>query len=87
MVKKKALISIKAVIERINRNLAAKGQILRATRTWMQMKLDYGEYYILNLNGNVMDTDIDPEELARKLGVLKEEDKVKRRSRKTKPKS
>ena len=44
--------------------LAAKGQILKATR--MQMKLDCGDYYILDLSGNVMDTDIDAEELARK---------------------
>ena len=29
-------------------------------------------YYILDLSGNVVDADIDPEALARKLGVLKE---------------
>ena len=34
-----------------------------------------GDYYILDLSGNVVDTHIDPEELARKLGVLKEGEK------------
>jgi hypothetical protein len=75
----KVPISIQAVIQRINRKLAAKGQILMATRRW---KLDYGDYYILDLSGNVMDANIDPEELARKLGVLKERENVKRRSKK-----
>ena len=65
--KKKVPVS---VIERINRKLAAKSQILMATRR-VKMKLDYGHYYIIDLSGNVMDMDINPEELARKLGVLK----------------
>ena len=42
------------------------------------MKLDYGDYYILDLNGKVMDTHIDPEKLARKLRVWKEEEEVER---------
>jgi CRP/FNR family transcriptional regulator, cyclic AMP receptor protein len=72
----------RTIVQRINQKLVAKGQILMATRR-MKMKLDYGDYYILDLSGNVMDLDIDPEELARKLGVLNEGEKVKRRSRKT----
>jgi hypothetical protein len=56
-----------------------------ATRK-MKMTQHFGDYYILDLNGNVMDTHIDPEKLARKLGVLKEGEKVKHRSRKTRPK-
>jgi hypothetical protein len=35
-------------------------------------------YYILDLGGNVLDADIDPEALARKLGVLKEREDVER---------
>jgi hypothetical protein len=31
--------------------------------------LHYGDYYILDLNGKVMDTHIDPEKLARELHV------------------
>ena len=52
----------------------------------MQIKAHLGDYYILDLSGNVMDTHIDPEKLARKLGVLKEGEEVERRSRKTRPK-
>jgi hypothetical protein len=70
--KKKAPISI-AVIRRINRKLAAKGQILKARHSWAKLK----RYYILDLSGNVMDADIDPLELARKFGVLKEGEEVK----------
>ena len=77
----KVPISIQVVIERINRKLAAKGQILTTTRH-MKMKMHCGNYYILDLSGNVVDTHIDPEKLARKLRVLK----VKRRSRKARPK-
>jgi hypothetical protein len=44
----------------------------------MRVKLDYGDYYILDLNGKVMDTHIDPEKLARKLHVWKEEEEVER---------
>jgi hypothetical protein len=81
-------IEMKAsIVQRINRKLAAKGQILKIAHPWMKMKLHCGDYYILDLSGNVIVMDIDPEELARKLGVLKEGEKVKRRSRKTRPKS
>ena len=61
-----------AVIRRINRKLAAKGQILKARHSWAKVK----RYYILDLSGNVVDADIDPEALARKLGVLKEGEDV-----------
>ena len=81
----KVPISIHAVIQRINRKLAAKGQILTTTRH-MKMKMHCGDYYILDLSGNVVDTHIDPEELARKLRVLNEREAMKRRSRKARPK-
>ena len=77
---KKVSSSIRTVIERINWKLAAKGQILMPTR---RMTRQFGDYYILDLSGNVIDMDIDPEELARKLRVLKEEEKVECRSRNT----
>ena len=74
---------MKAIIKRINQKLAAKGQILIKATHWMKLKkINLGDYYILDLSGNVMDTHIDPEELARKLRVWK----VKRRSRKARPK-
>ncbi|HJW27632.1 MAG TPA: hypothetical protein VJ508_00100 [Saprospiraceae bacterium] len=74
---------MKAVIKRINQKLAAKGQILIKATRWMKLKkMDLGDYYILDLSGNVMDTHVDPAKLARRLRVLK----VKRRSRKARPK-
>ena len=76
---KKVSNSIRTVIERINLKLAAKGQVLMAAR---RMTRQFGDYYILDLSGNVIDMDIDPEELARKLRVLNEEEKVKYRPRK-----
>jgi hypothetical protein len=66
---KKVSSSIRIIIDRVNRKLAAKGQILLPTR---RMTRQFGDYYILDLSGNVIDRDIDPEELARKLRLLKE---------------
>ena len=75
MEKEKAPISMLAVIGQINRKLATKGQILKKARhPWVKPK----RYYILDLSGNVMDADVDPLELARKLGVLREGEEVER---------
>ena len=82
MAKKKA-VRLPEVVQRINRKLASKGQILMATQK-MHMTQHVGDYYILDLNGNVMDAHIDPEKLAHKLGVLKEGEEVV--PRKTRPK-
>jgi hypothetical protein len=72
MVKKKnKRKAVREILERINRKLAAKGQILIKATPWMKLKLDYGDYYTLDLSGKLMDTHIDPKELARKLRVLK----------------
>ena len=73
--KKKKKMRMSVVIQRINRKLAVKGQILMATRQ-MKMTQHFGDYYILELSGNVIDMDVEPEKLARKLGVLKEGEKV-----------
>jgi hypothetical protein len=75
---KKVSSSIRTVIERINWKLAAKGQILMATR---RMTRHFGDYYILDLRGNMIERNIDPEKLARELRVLNEEEKVKYKSR------
>jgi hypothetical protein len=63
----------RTAIERINLKLAAKGQILMAAR---RITRQFGDYYILDLNGNVVDVDIDPQELARKLHVLTEKEEA-----------
>ena len=77
MAKKKAVRKT-VVVQRINRELAAKGQILMTTRR-MQIKAHLGDYYILDLSGNVMDMHIDPEKLARRLDVLKEGEEMELR--------
>ena len=77
MTRRRAAVRMLAVVKRINQKLAAKGQILIKATPWIKLKkIDFGDYYILDLSGNVMDTHIDTEELASKLRVLK----VKRRS-------
>ena len=80
--KKNGVVPLRLVVQRINGKLAATGQILIKATLWMRMKLDYGDYYILDLNGKVMDMHIDPEKLARKLRVWKEREEVELRSRK-----
>ena len=76
--KKKKAVRIGAVVQRINQKLAANGKLLVKATRWMKLKVDFGDYYMLDLNGNVVDTHIDPENLARKLRVLHEWEKVKR---------
>ncbi|MGB9053607.1 MAG: hypothetical protein WCC54_14990 [Pseudolabrys sp.] len=76
--KKNGVVPQRLVVQRINRKLAAKGQILIKATLWMRMVLHYGDYYILDLNGKVIDTHIDP--MARKLRVWKEEEEVERAS-------
>jgi hypothetical protein len=75
---KKVSSSIRTVIERINWKLAAKGQVLMATR---RMTRHFGDYYIRDLSGNMIERDIDLEKLARAMRVLNEQEKVKYRSR------
>jgi hypothetical protein len=87
MTKKKA-VRMRVIVQRINQELAAKGQILLlAARHKMKVTHHFGEYYLVDLSGNVIGMDIDPEKLARKLGVLKKGEEVERKKlrRKTKP--
>lgn len=59
----------KALIKRINRRLARDGQRLRTTRG-IQMLLDVGEHYVIDLSRNcVVDKYVDVEQLAHQLGV------------------
>ena len=80
---KTKVVRMRVVIQRINQELAAKGQVLMATRQMMKMTRHFGDYYVVDLSGRVIDMDVDPEALARKLRVLKEGEEVERRSRKT----
>ncbi len=55
MTKTKA-VRMRVVVQRINRELATKGQILMTTRH-MRMTQHFGDYYLLDLSGNVVDMD------------------------------
>jgi hypothetical protein len=76
----KVPVTMRALIARINRRLAVDHMQLKASRG-QRMRLDVGEYYVLNtrLNGIMHHyRDCDPEDLGRELGVLKSYEQVVR---------
>lgn len=67
----KAPVTMRAIIQRINRKLKSENEMLKATRG-ERMLLECGPFYIVDFGINaVMRKDVDPESVARKLGVLK----------------
>ena len=63
-------VSMRALIQRINRKLAHEEEMLKTTRGARAISR-LGRYYRLNVNRNfVIDTRVDPVALARELGVL-----------------
>ena len=75
----KAPVTMRAVIQRINRKLKADDEQLRATRGEGNAQRELGDYYIVDFNRNsVMRKDVDPAKLARELGVLKPWEEVTR---------
>jgi hypothetical protein len=63
-------ISGRALMQRINRRLAEKGQLLRKSRK-LDVKNNLGEYYTININRNVVeDSHIDLQDFGRKIGAL-----------------
>ena len=74
--KAKVPITMRALTQRINRALLKQDERLYKSRG-MQMYLDVGDFYVVDLRGNwVAGKDVDPEELGRELGVLKEYERV-----------
>lgn len=64
-------VTMRALIQRINRALLKNDEKLKATRGG-RMQTDYGDYYTLDFRLNaVIRGDVDPEELGRELGVLR----------------
>lgn len=62
----------KALIQRINRKLRPNCERLRKTRgqnDWLNL----GDYYIVDSRNVVVKSHVDPEEIGRELGVLKED--------------
>jgi hypothetical protein len=70
--KSKVGVTMRAAIQRINRRLAIdNGYVLKVTRgdRWRDT---LGDYYSIDPKENcIVETDVDPEHLGRKLGVLK----------------
>jgi hypothetical protein len=72
----KMQITERALIQRINRRLKPDQEKLCTSRT-EQARLDVGYYYVVNYSFNgIVQKDVDIEELARKLGVLKAYEEV-----------
>jgi hypothetical protein len=63
-------VTMRALLQRINRRLAGKGELLKKTRG-AGAREEVGDYYVIDVNRNVlMLKHVDPETLGRKLGVL-----------------
>lgn len=74
----KVSVTIETVIQRINRKLAEKDEQLRQPRSTRRERQNLGAYYVIDLRRNfVVDHHVDPEELGRDLGVLREWEQVK----------
>ena len=68
---KKAPVSRRAVVQRVNRALSKEDQTLKASRGLRAMS-DLGSYYIVSLSRNaILRKDVDVEKVGRQLGVLK----------------
>jgi hypothetical protein len=63
-----APVSMRALIARINRKLAAEGEVLKAARS-ERAASSVGLFFIVRGN-RIASERVDPEALARKLGVL-----------------
>lgn len=73
---KKVPVSRVALMARVNRALAKQDRQLRASRG-ARAKQDLGEFFVVGLANNTADwVNVDPVDLARELGVLKEWEKA-----------
>ncbi len=63
-------VTMKALVQRINRKLADSNEALRKTRGARAL-IDLGDWYVLDTNRNlILHKNVDPEVLGRELGVL-----------------
>jgi hypothetical protein len=70
-------VSERAVIQRINRKLKSDNEMVRKARGSAR---SLGEYYVIDFNRNwITGQNVDIEELARELGVLREWETVEER--------
>jgi hypothetical protein len=74
--KAKVPVTLRALVQRINRKLAKDGEALRATRGGRD-RSELGNWYIVDLDGTFIATkDVDPEKLGRRLSVLRDNEEV-----------
>ena len=66
-------VTLRALLQRINRKLANEGQALRTLRVGSRWENDLGSYYIVDLFlNNIEATHQSPEELGRAIGALRD---------------
>jgi hypothetical protein len=76
MAKSKVPVSMRAIIQRINRKLKPDDEALKIARG-EALRQQVGDYYRLNFRINgITGMDVDPEALARELGVLHDWEQV-----------
>ena len=69
----KVSVSARAVLARVNRQLAAEGSVLKRCRQDSRRHSQLGDYYMVNMNSNgIFKMQCELEEEARELGVLGE---------------
>lgn len=69
-------VTMRALLQRINRALALDAEVLKTARG-QRAEMELGQFYTIDQRRNVIvDKDVDPEALARKLGALKEYEHV-----------
>jgi hypothetical protein len=67
----KVPITLRALLQRINRRLAERGQVLKKARGEAE-RAHAGDYYIVDTNRAILiETHVDPEALGRKLDTLR----------------
>jgi len=72
----KVPVTVRSAIQRINRRLKPDNEMLKTARG-RYMRMQVGDYYIVNFNRNfILHTNVDPELLGRELGVLHEWERV-----------
>ena len=77
----KVPVTMRAIVQRINRKLAADGyRRLKQSRgrPWKYLDRDVGKWFLVDGRRNSVErTHVDPEELAKELGVLKPWERVR----------
>jgi hypothetical protein len=63
-------VTVRSVIQRINRRLKPDLEMLKITRGW-RLRQEVGDYYVIDFRRNwITHKHVDPEQMGRDLGVL-----------------